>query len=237
MQIYDIPIRLGLAIILGYVVGLERETHHRPAGIKTHIMVCMGAAVVSMIQIYMIQDAVSIVGLNPNMSEVIKTDVGRMGAQVISGIGFLGAGTILQKKDAVKGLTTAATLWFVACVGLAIGMGYYAIFIFSFIGAMLTLVVLRMLQKVVSKPNTLVLEVLFSDKKKGMDNIDSIFEKHDIFIRSIEFGEEASEEHTPSKANYSIVYTIAVPQKIQLTGILKELAREDTVIKVSEITE
>ena len=120
---WDILIRLGIAIAAGFAVGLERERHHRPAGIKTHIMVCMGAAIVSMIQLYMAQDAVAVVGLHPEMADAVKVDFGRLGAQVISGIGFLGAGTILQRKGSIKGLTTAATLWLVACIGLAGGMG------------------------------------------------------------------------------------------------------------------
>lgn len=236
MELYDIPIRLGLAILIGYVVGLEREKHHRPAGIKTHIMVCMGAAVVSMIQIQMIQDAVRMIQMNSDVSDVIKTDVGRMGAAVISGIGFLGAGTILQKKDAIKGLTTAATLWFVACVGLAIGMGYYAISVFSFIGAMLTLVVLRMVQKIVAKRNTIVLEIVFSNKKRGMNKAEGIFEKHGIYIRNIEFIDEP-DGVVPKDNSFRILYTAAIPKKTELAAVIREIACEDEITKISEVTE
>ncbi len=237
MELYDIPIRLALAIAIGYVVGLERETHHIPAGIKTHVMVCMGATVVSMIQIHMIQDATSIIGMNPDMADAIKTDVGRMGAAVISGIGFLGAGTILQKKDAIKGLTTAATLWFIGCVGLAVGMGYYAISIFSFIGALLTLVVLRMIKKRVAKRNTVILEITFCDKKKGMDHVDGVFGKHEISIHNIEFVEDLEGTVVTNGNDYSILYTVSIPQKVEQAIVLREIACEDAVAKISNVTE
>lgn len=90
IQWWDILLRLGLAIAVGFAVGLEREKHHRPAGIKTHIMVCMGAAIVSLIQLHMAQDAIRVVDAYPEMAAAIKVDFGRLGAQVISGIGFLG---------------------------------------------------------------------------------------------------------------------------------------------------
>ena len=110
----DILLRLALAVGVGLLVGVERERHHRPAGMKTHIMVCMGAAIVSMIQLHMTADTAAAVTEMPELAQVLKSDAGRLGAQVISGIGFLGAGTILQKKGSITGLTTAATLWLVS---------------------------------------------------------------------------------------------------------------------------
>ena len=102
-------VRLGLAALLGGIIGYEREHSHRPAGFRTHILVAVGAAVVMLTAVYMTERY-------PD-----KLDMSRMPAQVVSGIGFLGAGTILREGFSVKGLTTAASLWAVSCVGLAVG--------------------------------------------------------------------------------------------------------------------
>lgn len=103
-----------IAIILSGLIGIERESIKRPAGFRTHILVCVGSTLVMIVGIY--------------ISEQLKysnVDPTRIGAQVISGIGFLGAGTIIKEGVSVKGLTTAASLWAVACVGLAVGSGFY----------------------------------------------------------------------------------------------------------------
>ena len=107
-------IKLVLAVIFGGAIGLERGGKRRPAGFRTHILVCMGATMAMCISRYCIE----VLG--------ITVDVSRLGAQVINGIGFLGAGTIIvTKHNQIKGLTTAAGLWASACMGLAIGAGFY----------------------------------------------------------------------------------------------------------------
>lgn len=108
--------RILLAVCFGALIGLEREHAQRPAGLRTHILVCVGACLVMLTSefIYNYYHQFS-----PNM------DINRLGAQVISGIGFLGAGTIIRNGSSVKGLTTAASIWAVACIGLATGIGFY----------------------------------------------------------------------------------------------------------------
>lgn len=108
-----IALKLLLAVIFGGLIGLERESHGRPAGFRTHILVSLGSALVMIISAYGLQ--------------ALDTDYdpGRIAAQVISGIGFLGAGTILRDGAAIRGLTTAASLWAVAGIGLAVGIGMY----------------------------------------------------------------------------------------------------------------
>lgn len=105
-------IRLLVSTIVGALVGWERERGNRPAGLRTHMLVCMGSCLVMTASIWFVE-----------MTD--KGDAMRMGAQVISGIGFLGAGTIIKNDQTVKGLTTAASLWVVACIGLALGAGFY----------------------------------------------------------------------------------------------------------------
>jgi putative Mg2+ transporter-C (MgtC) family protein len=114
----DILIRLGLAALLGSIVGLERQRHDWAAGLRTHMLVCVGSALAMIVSMDGFGDVIGKPG--------IGLDPSRVAAQVISGIGFLGAGTILfMKSEIVKGLTTAAGLWTVAAIGLAVGGGLY----------------------------------------------------------------------------------------------------------------
>lgn len=114
INLVSISVRLLLAVMIGSLIGVNRSRRRRPAGVKTHVLVCIGAAMVMITSQYMVQ----------NLGN--SGDMGRMGAQVISGIGFLGAGTILVTgQHQVRGLTTAAGLWCSACLGLAAGIGFY----------------------------------------------------------------------------------------------------------------
>lgn len=115
MDLLLVAARLFFAAFLGALIGLEREIKKRAAGFRTHIIVSVGSCLVMLISVY---------GFG-NIYGDRSWDPTRFGSQVISGIGFLGAGTILQKHDAVTGLTTAATLWLSAAIGLAVGVGYY----------------------------------------------------------------------------------------------------------------
>ena len=114
-----ITLRFVCAVLCGGLIGLEREHKHRPAGFRTHILVCVGSALTTMTGQYLL----TLSSINPDH---FVSDPARLGAQVIAGIGFIGAGTIVvTKRRQVKGLTTAAGLWVSAIVGLAIGVGYY----------------------------------------------------------------------------------------------------------------
>ncbi|MFK8198760.1 MgtC/SapB family protein [Tuanshanicoccus lijuaniae] len=113
LNFWSINIRIILAVLIGGIIGVERSMKNHTAGFRTHILVCLGSTLVMMTNVY----------IHEHYGEA---DPSRMAAQVISGIGFLGAGTILVTKyNQVKGLTTAAGLWTAACVGLAIGIGFY----------------------------------------------------------------------------------------------------------------
>lgn len=126
-------VRMMFALLVGTLIGIDRGLKRRGAGIKTHVMVCLGSALVMLTSQYM------------TVSFDAKADMARMGAQVISGVGFLGVGTIMVTgKNQVKGLTTAAGLWACACIGLAIGIGYVE-------GAVFTLLLILITLKVLSK--------------------------------------------------------------------------------------
>ena len=136
--ILAIALRLGCAMLVGIVIGLEREYTHRPAGLRTHILVALGACVVS-ITGEMLFAQYHALGATP--------DPARLSAQVITGVGFLGAGTIMKEGVSVKGLTTAASVWAVACLGIAAGFGYYALAIVGMIFTLITLTIFESLQR------------------------------------------------------------------------------------------
>jgi putative Mg2+ transporter-C (MgtC) family protein len=115
MSVFEIVFKLTLACILGGLIGLERESLNRPAGLRTYTLVCVGSALAMIVSLDMYFQ----------YYKNVNADPGRIAAQVVSGIGFLGAGTIMREGTTVRGLTTAAGLWVVACIGLAVGAGMY----------------------------------------------------------------------------------------------------------------
>ena len=111
----DLLIKLLLAVLLGGIIGFEREIAGKPAGLRTNILICIGAT--------LLMDVSTRIGLTASGARI--GDPGRIAAQVVSGVGFLGAGTIMQSQGMVTGLTSAATIWVVAAIGLTVGAGYY----------------------------------------------------------------------------------------------------------------
>lgn len=222
---YEMLLRLGIALAIGFFIGLEREHHHRPAGIKTHIMVCMGAAIVSLIQLESIDYISEKIIENPLLADVLKADIGRMGAQVISGIGFLGAGTIIVRRSTIKGLTTAATLWLSACIGLAVGMGFYEISLLSFGLVMVVLLVLRFFQTRSASRKDMILEIGMDDKKTAMDAIEGYCLAQQVKIKNISFNDK------------SVIYTFILNRDISPDGFIEDLLHENGIIRVSEQSE
>lgn len=130
-----IALRLLCAMLVGTLIGMEREFTHRPAGLRTHILVALGACIAS------------IVGQMLFAQYGGSADPARLSAQVITGVGFLGAGTIMKEGVNVKGLTTAASVWAVACLGIAAGFGYYALAIVGMLFTLMTLTIFEALQR------------------------------------------------------------------------------------------
>jgi putative Mg2+ transporter-C (MgtC) family protein len=128
-------VRCGVAALCGAMIGLERELKNKPAGFRTNILICLGSA------IYMA------VGLLVNEADERMSDPARIAAQVVTGIGFLGAGCIIQQQDRVKGLTTAATIWVVAAIGIVAGAGFPILAFIASAIVLLTLVVLGTIER------------------------------------------------------------------------------------------
>ena len=131
LNLYSVALRVILSVLFGGLIGLERGYHGRAAGLRTHILVCLGAAMAALVGLYW----VSVLGFN--------SDPLRVGAQVVSGIGFLGVGTIIiRNREQVTGLTTAAGLWATASIGLAVGIGFYWAALLAFLMVMITISIL-----------------------------------------------------------------------------------------------
>lgn len=141
----DIATRVIFAIALGSIIGFEREITNKYAGLRTHILVCLGACVFTIISIYGFPELVDwqIEGYNPTGVR----DTARVAAQVVTGIGFIGAGTVLRNGPTVFGLTTAATLFMAASIGMACGSGMYALAIISSLLALGVLTLIRVFEK------------------------------------------------------------------------------------------
>lgn len=127
--------RLGLSLLLGAIVGYERKRKGQTAGVRTFSLICMGATLAMLLSIYVPQEYMGLKNGDP----------GRIAAQVISGVGFLGAGAIIQMKGSIRGLTTAAGIWMVAIIGMAVGLGMYTL---SVVACALILFILVQLERV-----------------------------------------------------------------------------------------
>ena len=174
----EVCMRLLCAMVVGLVIGTEREYTNRPAGMRTHILVALGSCAV-MITGELIFLHYSALGATP--------DPARLGAQVITGVGFLGAGTILRDGSNVKGLTTAASLWAVACLGLAAGGGYYAVALLGMVFILVTLTVFEVLQNKLIGPahDLTVFTVTTRDPVQTLNAVSDLARKHRAGIHDI----------------------------------------------------
>jgi putative Mg2+ transporter-C (MgtC) family protein len=200
-------VRLFLAMFLGGIIGLERGRLNRPAGIRTHMIVCMASALIMMLGIYMQT-------VDPNL------DVTRLGAQVVSGVGFLGAGAILKDGFSVRGLTTAATLWVVACVGLAVGGGFY---IAAILTTLLVYVSLKIWGTSSVKTSSRYLSVMVYSVDETVDHLKMVLVNYGIHISEIGLYET-------DKSNIKeIRFYGTFDMKTDLDSVLLDVVRLDNI--------
>ncbi|MCB6992026.1 MgtC/SapB family protein [bacterium 210820-DFI.6.37] len=223
-QFYDITIvstglRLVLAVIFGGIIGLERGANRHPAGFRTHILVCVGATLAMLTNQYICQ----MYGTG---------DPARLGAQVITGVGFLGVGTILVTgRHKIKGLTTAAGLWASACLGLALGIGFYS---GAVIAAVVIFISLALLPKV---------ENHFYQNSKAIDlyiEIDSIehFRAFIKYIRSIDaafYETHLSQDHPVTPGGIAFHLSMLLPKEISHSQAIEEFGDFEGVTLIEEI--
>jgi putative Mg2+ transporter-C (MgtC) family protein len=178
-------LRIALAAVFGGAIGLEREFREREAGLRTHMLVSVGSALFTITSAYGFHDF-----LVHNGGGVIRADPTRVAAQIVTGIGFLGAGAIIRQGLAVRGLTTAATLWVVAAIGLASGSGYYSAALMTTVVVLFLLWPLRYVaRRLFERPHEFRLAVQLSPGAMAGTVIE-VLERLGVRIESFELGDE-----------------------------------------------
>lgn len=198
-----IVVRLLLSALLGGAVGFEREAHNRAAGFRTHILVTIGSTLIMLVS----------TSMGPN------ADPARLAAQVVSGIGFLGAGTILRTGNNIEGLTTAASLWVCSAIGLAMGSGFYLG------GIIVTVIVLFFLERVstferfINRDNYKSITIRGKTRPGFIGDIGTLFGRHHIIIKNIaietiEIKEDLNEE---------VLFTLKFPVHVEIELLVQQL--------------
>ncbi len=224
-------LRLTLAGIMGGLIGIERGQKHRPAGCRTYFIVCMGAALAMILGQY---EATMISGFWATVSETVglKTDISRFGAQVVNGIGFLGAGTIIVTgRQEVKGLTTAAGLWASACMGLAIGAGFYECAIVSFACILITFFVFNHLGAWIISHTRNMDFYLEYDHTDSIPEIIGAIRNLDIRVFSVDISKTKNGELITRSA----IFSVYLPKKMIHSEVIAALAKKDCVLTIEEI--
>lgn len=211
--------KIALALVCAGVIGIERGRKKRPAGFRTYMVVCLGATLVMM--------------TNEYLCKLYGTgDVARLGAQVINGIGFLGAGTIITTgHNRVKGLTTAAGLWTSACIGLAIGSGYYEGAILGTFAIVIIMVVLHSFdRRLTNNTKAIILYVEFT-KMSVMRSLVGFAREHDIKVEDV----EVEQSNNMMEAKMAAVVTLRLPNKENHYEFIEKISSIEDIIFVEEI--
>ena len=213
-------VRLAVAVVCGGCVGIERERKRRPAGFRTHILICLGAAMTTLTSQYLV--------LNLHL----YTDMARLGAQVVAGIGFIGAGTIIvTKRRQVKGLTTAAGLWTSAIIGLAVGVGYYEIAAYATFLILITEILLSRLDWfLLSSAKSINVYVEYTSAEKLTDIMTEI-KKREIQVNDVEI----SKARTETEHRVSAILSLQLPKKTSQNDILTAISKIDGIRTVEEL--
>lgn len=226
----EIIIRLVMAIIMGGAIGFEREYKSRPAGMRTHILVCVGATLLALIQEQITAQTVDFAQAQSKLMQILTADQTRIIAQIVSGIGFLGAGTIIMTKQTVKGLTTAASVWAVAAVGIALGSGLYVIAITGFVAIILALAVISYL---VPLPRIRRLQVEIENGEETVNYIQNFLKQQQILIEDLDL--KITREAIKSERKYLIMFTLAVPKDIDEDKLVIELSNNEDILMIQII--
>lgn len=213
-------IRMLLAVLCGSIIGIEREFKRRPAGFRTHILICMGACITTLTSEYLL--------LVMNMN----TDPARLGAQVIAGIGFIGAGTIIvTRHQRVKGLTTAAGLWAVAIVGLCIGSGFYE-------GAIVTTLLILIAEALFARVEYWIMRsspeiniLLEYRDAKSLDELLQKFRTNNVKLLHLEITRTQAND----KRNACAILELRLPKKYKIKDLMETVHGCEGVFSVEEL--
>jgi len=207
---YEMVLRLLLGAVIGGIIGYERQVHGRPAGFRTHILVCVACVLLMNASGYYHSLGVS-------EPAYLRADPGRIAAGAITGVGFIGAGVVLRTGFSIQGLTTAATIWMVSAIGLAVGEGLYLAGIVTTGITMFALVVLRRIESRMPKLYSRVLTIVTGDNIEE-DDIIAVLTKHDVHISNVDYEQCSISETT----TYN--YAVSFYNKKLIKSILGELS-------------
>ncbi len=231
LNMFSMMVRVVLAMVVGGIVGFEREKKGRPAGFRTYMLVAVGATltvILSQYLDYMLNNrwvlASDTIG--------IKTDLSRFGAQVINGVGFLGAGTIIVTgKQEVKGLTTAAGLWASACMGIAIGAGFYECMVMGTLLIVISMKLLPFIENIVMRRARNMSIYVGMDSMENLGSVVSYLKNAGIRLFDVEI-DKSENEHLKQ---VNALLSIRLPNQIQHTQVLAKLATMDGIIAIEEV--
>ena len=230
LSIWDTVARLLTATVCGGIIGIERGKKHRPAGFRTHMIVCLGAALTMILSIYITDMLVNVweIGYSQNT----RIDISSLGAQVINGIGFLGAGTIIVTgRQQIKGLTTAAGLWASACMGLAIGAGFYLGALIACTLIIVTVVLLSKLESfILARSRNVNMYIEF----ETMDDVALIvakFKEQNVRVFDVEISKQKSSKTGCPNA----IFSLLLPKKTPHCLVLAAIAQLDSVRAIEEL--
>jgi len=212
---FTIVFRLLFAVVLGGIIGFERGGNRHEAGLRTHIVLCLGAATVMVVSQALVENY------------GIPDEIMRMGAQVISGVGFLGVGSIIVDGNKIRGITTAAGLWTTACIGLAVGSGLYVIAIVVVCLMMFALLGLKSLTRNLKNRVTKFSIKLKLDEIKVTKQVFELLERVNVSISSIKIEE--------NKDKVDLILEITLPKSVSVDNLVCNLSEIGGVKEFSEI--
>ena len=216
----DAAWKLALAVLLSGIIGFEREHSHRPAGFRTHILVAVGSALIMLTSVYIAE----------KYKGQMNVDITRMSGQVVSGIGFLGAGTILREGFSVKGLTTAASLWAVSCIGIAIGAGFIT---GAVVATLVIYITLNSLKKVVVRGKAgKALYVEVKDLAEQVPKISKLIKRTGTVVHSMEILYDNDSKLRKKKDTSTIKALIFPKTDDALKVIISTLQNDENVVDV-----
>ena len=213
---WDIVLRLGLGFVAGAIMGVERASSRQVAGMRTNILIALGATLLMLLSIWL-----------PQGLDLDRGDPGRIAAQVVSGIGFLGAGAILRLGNNVRGLTTAASLWFVAAIGLTIGAGMFLAAAIAEAMGLVTLMLLGKLeQKIFPSERFKTLEIFYKTGRPNISQAQDAIRSAKIRIQSMDVVQGSINKPTKLRL------LVGIPTTVNIASIAQELKSLDNVTKV-----
>ncbi|MDB5055978.1 MAG: magnesium transporter MgtC [Bacilli bacterium] len=216
-------IRLSLALILGGLIGFERERNSHPAGFRTNILVCLGSSLIMLLSIYGFSEFAN--------SDIVRMDPARLASQVLPGIGFIGAGAILHNGMSVTGLTTAATLLVVAGIGLAVGAGFYYAAIVTTVMVIVSLTVLNVVEKKYFREKRIyTMKILASNKPGTLGLISAMLEDKGVDIRKLLIEEEAQETDA---SILQLTLMLKFPKKTIIIPMLEKIGHMQGITSVT----